>query len=242
MGLSFAGVELLLFISLSGMAQQMCRTQAFPPTEQFQVDNVEYQSPNATHSVGYLVIVPEMSFNCHGYITGWSALTHLNSTEIAIDNLIHDITFQLWRPSDRGSGIYDFVASQTPNFVGGRLQDGLRTVNGVYFFNFTSDSTGQNQERLYFQPGDVIGWYIHTVVQSTEVPLMVVYRQSSSSNGPGLQPVDIYSVVIKDTHRADTQPPCELSLESSQLTIIPSVIPYVAGEYTVQVVSTVIGI
>ena len=208
----------------------MCVSQSFPAVEQFQLEGVEYIRPQTNRSVGYLVIVPEMRFNCHGYITGWSALTQLNSTERTINNLIHDITFQLWRPSARSSGTYDFIGSQTLEFGAMMLRDGLKTVNGKQFFNFTS--VGLNEEQLYFQPGDVIGWYIHTIVQSTEIPLTVAYRQSSSSNGPDLhRGVDMYTTVITDTYHARTQPPCEVSLCSDQFTIISSVIPYLTVDY-----------
>ena len=222
----------LIIVSLSflllGLMQRTCRSNGFPPANQFVLEDVEvdYLVPNASHSFGHLVIVPEMRFECHGYITGWSALTQLDSTEAVLDNLNHDITFQLWRPSARGSGIYEIVWSKTLGFISDTLRAGLFTENGIQFFNFTS-----NDERLYFQPGDVIGWYIHTLVQSTERPLTIVYRQPSSSNRPGLQPVDMYTAMIEDTRRADTPPPCEVSLCSGRLTVIPSVIPYVTVDY-----------
>ena len=213
--------------------QEECLSEAFPTTQQFSLtDDIMSLEPDISQDVGYLVIVPEMRFNCHGYIRGWSALTQLNSSETVVDNLIHDITFQLWRPSNRGSGIYEFVGSHTLNFEAESLRNGLENDNGKQFFIFIS--VQQNEQRLYFQPGDVTGWYIHTKAQSIEIPLSVVYRQISSntrlSGDSNLRPVDIHFGVLTDTHEARTQPPCELSLENSQLNIIPSVIPYVTGE------------
>ena len=193
--------------------------------------NTDYLVPNAMHSVGYLVIVPQMRFNCNGTVTGWSAITQFESNQAAIDNLYHDITFQLWRPSARDSGIYTFVGSQTVAFVSESLQENLIVVNDTQYLNFTSARPfGEN--RLTFQPGDVVGWYIHGLVLSIERPMTVVYRTSTSSTDDrSLEPVDMYVTVIADTEKADTPPPCELSLSNGQLTLIPSVIPYVTVDY-----------
>ena len=170
-----------------------------------------------------------MRFNCNGTITGWSALTQFRSFEVVINNLFHDITFQLWRPSAEDSGIYTFIGSQTVEFVAQGIRDNLVIVNGTQYLNFTSSPS--SGKMLTFQPGDVVGWYIHTPVSSIERPLTVVYRSSSSTDDPILQPVDMYIKVINDTNRAATPPPCELSLCSDQLSVIPSVMPYVTVEY-----------
>ena len=184
----------------------MCRSEAFPPKGQFLLgDNVDYLTPNATQSVGYLVIVPQMRFDCHGYITGWSALTQFSSEDVVIDTLNHDITFQLWRPSTENSGIYTFVGSNNLDFISGVLRAGLTVFNGTQFFNFTA-SLDQG-EILAFQPGDVVGWYIHTLEQAGEVPLTIVYgdlTRSSSPSDPSLQPLDMYSTVIDDTDHGST--------------------------------------
>ena len=225
------------------ISQQVCRSDAFLTTTQFSVlslgDDFGYLEPNMTLSVGYQVIVPDMRFDCHGYISGWSALTQLNSNEAAVDNLNHVITFQLWRPSPSDDRVYTFVGSQRLDFVGASLRAGLTVVNGTQFFRFTSAES--EDERLYFQPGDVVGWYIHTLVQSTERPLTIVYRDLSSSSeaiDPSLQSVDMYSAVVADTSKADTPPPCELSLCSGQFTRISSIIPYVTVDYGEQQCST----
>lgn len=194
---------------------------------------MDYLVPDITHGTGYLVIVPQMRFNCHGYITGWSALTRFASTDIAIQYLKHDITFQLWRPrAGSNSAVYDFVGSHHLGFIGNTLRHGTTVVDGTQFFNFTSaQPQSSSQSRLYFQPGDVVGWYIHTLVQSIDIPLTVVYKDTSrSSVDSSLQPVDMYSTVI-DNALAHSQPPCELSLHGSRTTRMSSVIPYVNVDY-----------
>ena len=190
---------------------------------------MNYLLPDTTRGTGYLVIVPQMSFNCHGYITGWSALTRFASTDIAIQYLKHDITFQLWRPRARSNGVYDFVGSHHLGFIGNTLRRGTTVVGGTQFFNFSSVQP-QSSSQLYFQPGDVMGWYIHTLVQSIDIPLTVVYKDTSSSTDPNLRSVDMYSIVIDNAH-SHKLPPCELSLTSDRTTRISSVIPYVNVDY-----------
>ena len=163
-----------------------------------------------------------------GYITGWSALTRFASTDIAIQYLKHDITFQLWRSRARSSGVYDFVGSHHLGFIGNTLRSGTTVVGGTQYFNFSSaqpQSSGQSP--LYFRPGDVVGWYIHTLVQSIDIPLTVVYKDTPH---PVLRSVDMYKTVI-DNAISRRQPPCEISLNSDRTTRISSVIPYVNVDY-----------
>ena len=226
-----------MFPCLGTAQQDSCRSETFPPKEQFLLeDDVDRLEPNdANPRMGHLVIVPEMKFNCHGYITGWSALLSFGFSESAFNGLNHDITFQLWRPSPRDSGIFTFVGSSKIRFFPSSSPDGVTFINGSSnYFNLTSvtPSGGQN---LRFQPGDVMGWYIHSKL-GIEVPLSVAYRHfttsSISSSDPRLQPVDMYTTIINDTQRSSTPPPCELSLCSDQtFTRIPSVIPYLTVDY-----------
>ena len=168
-----------------------------------------------------------MKFSCHGYISGWSALTRFRSNDLAIDNLRHDISFQLWRPKPGVNDVYTFVGSKRlKNFIGRSLRNGLTVVNDTQFFNFTS--VQPLGERLHFEPGDVLGWYIHTSVQSVDIPLTVVYRVPAQ--GSSSQAIDIYSTVI-DNGKSRLVPPQEISLRSSRTTLVPSVVPYVNVDY-----------
>ena len=221
----------MYFFYLLGITQQQeCGSGNFPHQQQFSLsdENIDFLVPNATvlDLIGYLVIVPQLKFDCHGYITRWHARTWLNSAEEVINNLEHDITFQLWRPNATDDSLYSFVGSNTFAFIGTSLRPGLSEDR--HYFNLTGSPT--NDERLYFQPGDVVGWYIHTTIQSTDRPLTIVYRHVTSSDS-GLQTFDMYSRVITDTAYADTPPPCDVAICSSQNTLIPSVIPYVTVEY-----------
>ena len=171
-------------------------------------------------------------FNCYGNITGWSALVQFRSNEDAINHLRHDITFQLWRPSSRENGVFSFVGSQTISFVDEILRENLIVVNGIQYLNFTSAQPRDTAsgDMLLVQPGDIVGWYIHTLFQSVQIPLTVAYRQLSSEGVTGDQrvtPVNMYTKIIADTNRASTLPPCQVSLCSDEFAVIPSVVPYV---------------
>ena len=188
---------------------------------------MKYQLPDHKLSAGYLILVPQMNFSCHGYITGWSALTRFSANNLAIDYLYHDITLLLWRPI--GNGTFTFVGSKRLSFVGRTLRRGMTVVNGTQFFKFVSAHDGKPP--LHFQPGDVVGWYIHSLVQSIRNALTVVYRNSVPSSN--LVPVDLYSTVTKlNKGRYNAMPPCEVSIRNSdQTTVIPSVTPFVNVDY-----------
>jgi hypothetical protein len=160
--------------------QNECEIGNFPSREQFLLNGaIDYQLPTVTVFIGYLVVVPQLRFACHGSITSWHALVHFNTADVALDVLYHDITFQLWRPSAEDDRVYSFVGSNVARFVGNEIRAGRTTLeDGTTFFNLTS--TPPAQERLRFQPGDVIGWYIHSGVQATDQPLTIVYSRMTS--------------------------------------------------------------
>ncbi len=209
--------------------QQECGTEKFPRRERFRLDeSIDYQLPNTNVFIGYLFIAPQLKFDCHGSITSWHALTYFNAVDAVLDFLFHDITFQLWRPSAEDNRVYySFVGSNIARFAGNEIRTG-RTIldDGTQFFNLTS--APPTQERLQFQPGDVIGWYIHTGVQAAEQPLSIVYspRPTSTENA-----VDLYSTEITDSNHAATPPPCDVAVCGTNTTLIPSVIPYITVEY-----------
>jgi hypothetical protein len=210
--------------------QQECGVETFPRREQFLLsmnEDIDYQLPNTSVFIGYLFIAPQLKFDCHGSITSWHALTNFNTADTALDILFHDITFQLWRPSTEDNRVYSFVGSNVPQFVGNEIRAG-RTIleDGTQFFNLTS--TPPAEERLQFQPGDVIGWYIHTRVQARNQPLSIVYSHATLSDENA---VDLFSVVITDSDHAATPPPCDVAVCSTNTTLIRSVIPYITVDY-----------
>ena len=178
-------------------------------------------------SVGYLFIAPQLKFDCHGTITSWHILTNFNTEGAALDYLFHGITFQLWRPSAEDiNRLYSFVGSNIAKFNGSEIRAGRTILDGTQFSNLTSIPPAQ--ERLQFQPGDVIGWYTHTAVQAIDQPLSIVYSHATSDDENA---VDMFSTVISDSDHAATPPPCDVAICSTNTTLIPSVIPYITVEY-----------
>lgn len=107
------------------------------------------------------------------------------------------------------------------------MRAGITVVNGTQFFKFESAQAGQ--QHLHFQPGDVIGWYLHTLVQSIDNALTVVYEQSTDLAVP---PVDMYRIPVDDRFgRANARPPCQVCIRSEQASLISSVIPFVNVDY-----------
>ena len=190
-------------------------------------ETISFQLPNGDLSIGYLFIAPQLKFDCHGSITSWHALTNFNTDDATLDILFHDITFMLWRPSAEDNRVYSFIGSNVARFIGNEIRAG-RTIleEGTQFFNLTS--TPSAQDRLQFQPGDVIGWYIHTGVQATVLPLSIVYRHMTSDDE---NETNMFSTVISDSDFAATPPPCDVAVCSTNTTLIPSVIPYITVEY-----------
>ena len=209
------------------MAQSGCRLRdTFPQTQQFSpnYENINYLLPDDRYSTGRVVIVPEMKFDCYGKITGWSSLTRFSSSNLAIQHLKHDITFHLWRPRPGVCGNYTFVGSKRLDFVGRNLRRGVTDVGGTRFFKFISAQP--DDDVLYFRPGDVIGWYVHTVVQSVDMPLSVAYTTGSDI----LTPVDVYSTTVANGN-SEARPPCEISIFSEQTSLTRSVVPFLTVDY-----------
>ncbi len=69
-------------------------------------------------------------------------------------------------------------------------QNGLTIIDDRAFFNFTSaQPRNSNGEMFIFQPGDIIGRYIHSIFQSIDVPLSVVYGHATNNEwSAGVEP------------------------------------------------------
>lgn len=132
---------------------------------------------------GRQVIAPEMRFDCHGYVTNWTAhtlvLTSLNYVEL----LTHTITFQVWRPDSAGHS-YALVGSNQLNFAGAELRNGITRILGVAdvaYFRLSREVP--ESERIHVIPGDMIGWFIATR-SATKKPLSVLYSKSIYQDDP----------------------------------------------------------
>ena len=183
----------------------------------------QFVVPQTVTSYGTQVIVPGMVFNCHGYITAWRALTVLLSFTI-VDR---SITFQLWRPQ-LGNGSFSLVDSE--QFVLGRTEvtpieefNTTQVNQTAYSFEFDRPS-----KQIYFQPGDVVGWYFGTVFRELVQPLSVAYRTATEDDDPSLV-VDMYYHSLARTQL------CHLSycpgMDTEEISVVRNVVPYFSVDY-----------
>lgn len=150
----------------------------------------------ATQELGFVapltsqqyVIVPEMAFQCYGYITSWSALTLINNKESFLLNLNYQITFTLWRP--RGDGSYDLAGVNDLTFG---MKDFMNAITSIdnstgrapensSYFHFQNKQPIINSN-ISFQPGDVIGYNVEKAIGigvTITVPVLLAYRKRTT--------------------------------------------------------------
>ena len=109
---------------------------------------------------GIQVIAPGLKFDCDGRIKKWDALlTITNALFIGITFTFH-LNFQVWRPSSTVDGGFDLVGSNsyTTKILDATEITVIENNVVIIFTNFAGLEVAED-ERIHFQPGDVIGWY-----------------------------------------------------------------------------------
>ena len=214
---SYSTFLLCLHLATAGRVRADC-TSGFSDPADFQTEGAQYLpvEPGSTRD-GFQVIIPEMRFNCHGYITNWTALTVAKPT---FKSLTHQLHFQIWRRI--GEGRYQRIDDErirVPNVDGG-MED-----EGNVFFQFENKAEEGNN-RMYFQPGDILGYYIKTSVPTVQL-LSIVFRNATPSDDPSVV-VDMYSYHIS----ADgEQQLCEISTCGENITRYPNVVPQISVNF-----------
>ena len=171
------------------------------------------------------VIIPEMSFKCHGNITSWSALTVVNQDEQFLMYLTYELTFTVWRP--REGNIYDLVGQNEIEYEGTELMNGITQIDnssgqiqsniGYYRLNMK-----EPKEQITFQPGDVVGWTISRTVQNTNTQFSVVYEQVNALNTQAVH------LILLQSNTRNTY--CSV-LQCDSTRNISFVIPYISVQY-----------
>lgn len=133
-----------------------------------------------------------MKFNCHGYVTNWTAHTLLQNS---ISFLPYAITFQVWRPRSNERS-YSLVGSNELRFAGTALRNGSTSIPGkssVKYFSF--NRRVEREERIHFVPGDVVGWFMSTSHHGELAPpLSVLYVRATELDGLGESAVTLYAL------------------------------------------------
>lgn len=145
------------------------------------LDSYSFVTFNNSAPDGHQVIFTGAQFNCHGYITGWSALTVVDVSYL-LDKLTHRIHMQVWRPVKNRT--YQLVGTEEldfnrPQIINGLFDDGRAAERNFSFFNFSVNSVYENsQSQIYFQPGDVIGY-----ISGLDASISPLYTHTGEGGG-----------------------------------------------------------
>ncbi len=189
----------------------------------FEINGSDFPSRNA--SVGLQVIIPGAAFTCHGYITSWSALIANFFYRYVTDSIETEIYFQLWRPVD---GKYVLIDDDVVVISAQEItnEDGVDVINvmeEVQYLNF-SGRAAQGNTRMYFQPGDVLGYFAPSFGFNKLGADLTFSTPTPDSSEPT---VDVFYV---NTSSGMTQP-CEISVCGEAVSMIQSVIPQLSVAY-----------
>ena len=178
---------------------------------------------NSSSEFGYQVLIPGMRFNCHGVIRSWSALTVLNEYQSLTPlYLTRRLYFQLWRPTE--NGLYKLIDDDHLMFENPELFGKVHRLGGpesdIGVFRFT----GKRGKGMHFQPGDVLGYFTPSQLNTNTRPLGVTFRNASMNEANASLVVDMYSV-------SSRRQLCEMSKCGNMVTLHSRVVPNIAVQY-----------
>ena len=199
----------------------------------FPQNRADFLKPDS--SFGYQVIIPQFRFNCFGMIRDWSALTVYPITKYEPSRVA---IFQVWRPT--GLGRYALVGYESIFAVRDNLtssSNGSSPRKGVNFYTICSadekypknitESKLEGKNPLYFQPGDIVGFYVRNAF--TSIPLIVTHHNSTNED-PKRLIVDMF--YIKTLAHYEQHQVCQMSECGKDVNRINSVIPHLFFTYS----------
>ena len=215
-----------IFYSRTVVGQSGNCTSGFASTSDWQDEDAQfYLAVQPGSQFGYQVIIPGMQFNCHGFIRSWGALTTLDYRFIEPLTLVHRMYFQLWRPT--GDGTYKHVDDDYLEFNPQELSVVYRPMPNpepnIGFFRF-SGKVGQGENRMYFQPGDVVGYFAPHFDGTNKVPLSITFSNASSGVYAASLVVDMYSV-------SSRRQLCDMSECGDMVNLHSGVVPHISVQY-----------
>ena len=168
-------------------------------------------------SFGRQVIIPGIKFICYGYITNWSAIAVVDKRFLALSHVIH---FQTWRRV--GKTRYHRVGNDYLLFPPNELNNIVTstTDSNIGYFEF-QQKMGEGENRIYFQPGDVVGFFIAPVGASSLAPLGIAFINATFSDNTS-DVVDMYDYSISEHAQL-----CEVSECAQTVTKHDAVIPQI---------------
>ena len=126
-------------------------------------------------------IIPSYKFTCCGNITEWGGDVHPGG---GMHDRIYTLNFQVWRPSPtvQTTGCYSLAGNN--KFISVSLTDQLIMV------------TPQPQERIEFQPGDVLGFSLENTDGNDGG--VVLLRDSKEQGDNGYETEEVWYANISD--------------------------------------------
>ena len=155
-----------------------CST-GFPAVDSLQpsTDLTEIAPDSGTQD-GIQVITPGLKFKCYGQITEWRALVTVEDYNTGL-RLVHTLYLQVWRSSQDFDEKFDLVGS---NLLSYRPRTETVTLDSSNITFATLTSQVSEDERIHFQPNDVLGWYSPTTQGLTLGFGVALHSNDSSSD------------------------------------------------------------
>ena len=141
--------------------------------------DTDFESDVIPHQ--HQAIIPSYRFDCCGNITEWGAHVQPGGGN---DDMMYTLDFQVWRPSPtvESTGCYSLVGSN--RFTSVPLNDRVALV------------TPLPQERIQFQPGDVLGFYVESAREGDRGVVVLNERRDNGYETEEVWHADISNAVI----------------------------------------------
>ena len=146
----------------------------------------------------------------------------------------HQIIFQVWRPNGTGryrlAGFDEIIA---PNTIVPLPPADVRPMNSdLAYYRIMGamedpdedHNNNEDNKPLYFQPGDILGFYTSSLVG--QIQMYPTYRNWTESDSPDLA-MDMIFVRTNGDKTAD----CEINTCSNVMEKVPSVVPNIFFTY-----------
>ena len=199
------------FVFLAASGQMSTCIAGIGNQADFQKEGLQFV---AGSRLGHQVIIPSMKFTCYGYATNWSAISVL---DVRFRSVSHHIHFQIWRQVAKRR--YRRVGSD--HLVFSEMNDVTRssTDSNIGFFEFR-EKVGEGESRIYFQPGDVLGYFLSPLGGSSYSSLGISFRNATLD--------DDSSVVVDPYDYLAHKQLCEISECAQAVIVYGAVIPQIS--------------
>lgn len=192
-------------------------------------------------NTSYQVILPGLQFHCYGVLEEWSALTVYKDFPTS-NPVVHLAYFQVWRPNGTGRYVrvgYDQISIPRSVLNLAPITDAVPGNDRLRYFNLSSrvedrsedgqTSSSEDNKPLYFQPGDIVGFFFQPV--GTNRPLYITHRNQTDSE----RVMDMFYkqiTPVSPTNYVTDDQQCQMSECSGDVKIRSSIVPNIHFTYS----------